>query len=80
MTASLVHRTKRETEPARLVLTEEGSPSGLVGGWAYMLPFICVRTERNFCAHTNKFPCGRKNIFVRTEIYFHAHENLTASA
>ena len=29
---------------------------------------ISMRTERNFRAHENLFPCAQKNIFVRTEI------------
>ena len=32
--------------------------------------------RKNFCAHKNKFPCGRKYFFVRTEIYLLPQENL----
>lgn len=35
-----------------------------------------VRRAENFCAHENKFPCGRKYFFVRTEIYLLPQENL----
>ena len=35
-----------------------------------------VRRAENFCAHGNKFPCGRKYFFVRTEIYLLPQENL----
>ena len=49
-----------------------------------MLPYggrkISVRTQENFYAHKNKFPCARKYFFVRTEIYFLAEGNFAPSA
>ena len=35
-----------------------------------------MRRAENFCAHENKFPCGRKYFLVRTEIYLLPQENL----
>ena len=40
----------------------------------------CVRRAENFYAHENKFPCGRKYFFVRTEIYLFPQENLATLA
>ena len=39
-----------------------------------------VRTQENFYAHKNKFPCARKYFFFRKEIYFLAEENFAPSA